>query len=344
MVRRGTGGDFSASDALHRIPLGSRLMTTAPAPLVFSSISDVERDVGIAKETLRVWERRYDFPRPQRDANGERVYPPDQVYKLTLVKRLLDQGYRPGKIMALDVAALGELGGKAPCGPAARGIDDPEIALCLSLLRAHQVAELRQRLTQAMLSMGLQRCVVELIAPLTTAIGIAWTQGQMAVFEEHLYSDMLQTVLRNAIVAASGERHDGQRQPRVLLTTVPQERHGLGLLMVEALLALEGAHCISLGVQTPLSDIVDAARTQGADIVALSFSGVSSPRAAVDNINELRLRLGAATEVWAGGGGVAMARRHLQPGTVLDLGSVGSAVARWRERHGDAAGDVPAAA
>jgi len=300
--------------------------------MVYSSISEVERDVGVAKETLRVWERRYGFPQPQRDPNGERVYPPDQVHKLTLVKRLIDQGYRPGKIMTLEVAALSELGGKPASGPAARGIDDPEIATCLELLRTHKMTELRQRLSQSMLTMGMKRCVIELIAPLTTAVGVAWSQGQMAVFEEHLYADMLQTVLRQAIVAATGQR-TAEQQPRVLLTTVPQERHNLGLLMAEALMALEGAHCISLGVQTPLNDIVDAVRAQGADIVALSFSGVTSPRAAVDNINELRTRLGDEAEVWAGGMGVAMARRHLQPGTVLDLLSIGPAIARWRSQH-----------
>jgi methanogenic corrinoid protein MtbC1 len=38
----------------------------------------------------------------------------------------------------------------------------------------------------------------------------------------------------------------------VLLTTLPGEPHGLGLLMAEAMLALEGCTCVSLGVQTPV--------------------------------------------------------------------------------------------
>ena len=41
--------------------------TEAPSLTVPSTISDVERDTGVAKETLRVWERRYDFPQPLRD-------------------------------------------------------------------------------------------------------------------------------------------------------------------------------------------------------------------------------------------------------------------------------------
>ena len=309
-------------------------MTTAISPAVLSSISDVERDIGVAKETLRVWERRYGFPQPQRDANGERVYPPDQVQRLSLVKRLLDQGYRPGKIMSLGTEELAELGAKPGASVLTRGLDDPEIRGCISLLRAHKISELRQRLSQSILLLGLQRCVTELIAPLTTAVGLAWARGEVAVFEEHLYSEMLQGVMRNAIFAATQQAGHAEATPRVLLTTVPQERHGLGLLMAEALLALEGAHCVSLGVQTPLGDIVEAAKAQRADIVALSFSGVTSPRAAVENVNELRSRLSEKAEVWAGGAGVEMARRHLSPGTVLDLAGIPGAIARWRAQNG----------
>src|SRR5271165_2475103 len=36
-------------------------------------IAAVERDTGLSKDTLRVWERRYRFPLPLRDTSGERV-------------------------------------------------------------------------------------------------------------------------------------------------------------------------------------------------------------------------------------------------------------------------------
>lgn len=312
-------------------------MPQPPAPLVLSSISDVERDVGIAKETLRVWERRYGFPQPQRDANGDRAYPPAQVLRLAQVKRLIDQGYRPGKIMALGTDALAELGSKAEPAVADTAQDAAEIGACIALIKAHKSAELRQRLAQSMLSMGLRRCVTELIGPLILAVGLAWANGEIAVFEEHLFSEMLQGVMRNAILAATQHDAYAQARPRILLTTMPQERHGLGLLMVEALLALEGAHCISLGVQTPLGEIVNAARAQSADIVALSFSGVASPRTALENINELRARLGEQVDVWAGGSGIQSARRQLLPGSILDLDGIAAALARWRARRAELA-------
>lgn len=63
-----------------------------PPPL---HITAVERDTGITKDTLRVWERRYGYPKPIRSAQGERLYPSAQVDELKLIQRLLSAGLRP---------------------------------------------------------------------------------------------------------------------------------------------------------------------------------------------------------------------------------------------------------
>ena len=38
------------------------------------NISAVERETGLSKDVLRMWERRYAFPKPGRDENGERQF------------------------------------------------------------------------------------------------------------------------------------------------------------------------------------------------------------------------------------------------------------------------------
>ena len=73
------------------------------------NIAAVERDTGIAKDTLRVWERRYGFPTPARDANGERLYAPEQVDKLRLIRRLLDHGRRPARIVGASADELARM-------------------------------------------------------------------------------------------------------------------------------------------------------------------------------------------------------------------------------------------
>ena len=73
------------------------------------NIAAVERETGLSKDVLRMWERRYGFPVPARDGHGERAYSADQVARLAQIKRLMDQGHRPGKLMALAPETLAEL-------------------------------------------------------------------------------------------------------------------------------------------------------------------------------------------------------------------------------------------
>lgn len=302
----------------------------SPALPITLSIAAVERDTGLSKDTLRVWERRYGFPLPQRDASGERAYTLDQVEKLRLIKRLMEAGHRPGRIVALDIAELqllsDQIADPAPRGrPAARLAD---LSGHVELLRRHDARALRAELTRLLLALGLGRFLTEVVAPLNTAIGDAWLRGQLEIFEEHLYTETMQIVLRQALAALPPGPDDG---PAVLLTTFPGEPHGLGLLMAEAMLALEGCRCTSLGVQTPLWDIVLAARAHRTNVVALSFTGCVNPNQVVDGLTELRAKLPAEVEIWAGGGAPVLHRRRVDgvlPLATLD--EVVPEVERWR--------------
>ena len=309
------------------------MKTSAISVTIPSTISEVERDTGLAKETLRVWERRYDFPRPERDSFGERVYPSEQVIKLRLIKRLIDLGYRPGKVIGHSTDELHALAQKASSSQqpeAARS--HPELQAYIDVCKSHQMEAFRRKLTQAMLVMGLKNFVINLVAPLTSLVGEAWACGQFAVFEEHLFAESVQIVLRSAVFSVPQANHgNGSPRPRVMLTTLPQERHGLGLLMAEAMFAAEGAHCIPLGVQTPLPDIVDGARAMQADIVALSFSSTMNPRQANDSLRELRARLPVQVEIWAGGSNSALRKRPPPQVKVCELADISSAVAEWRQ-------------
>jgi MerR family transcriptional regulator, light-induced transcriptional regulator len=70
------------------------------------SIAAVTCETGLSAYTLRVWERRYGFPQPMRDSAGHRLYPRAQVERLRQIKRLVDAGFRPGKIVDAARAAL----------------------------------------------------------------------------------------------------------------------------------------------------------------------------------------------------------------------------------------------
>ena len=294
------------------------------------SIAAVERDTGLSKDTLRVWERRYGFPSPERDAAGDRLYPPAQVARLHTIRRLMDAGHRPGRIVALAPEALQALVNAAPVAAIATDAAlTGEVEPCLALIAQHDVHKLRRALGQSVLRLGLVAFVTQLVAPLNTAVGEAWMQGRFQVFEEHLYTECVTGVLRHAIAGIAPP--PGRGAPRVLLTTVPQEAHGLGLLMVEALLALEGCHCLSLGPQTPLADIARAAQVHDADIVALSFTAVQSPQTVLAALRTLRRQLPPSIALWVGGQCPVLYQRPL-PGVlaVQAIESLPAEVARWR--------------
>lgn len=300
-----------------------------PATETALSISDVERDTGLPKDTLRVWERRYGFPHPVRDAFGERLYPAEQVERLRLITRLLNQGHRPGRVVPLALADLQGLVHDGLPAPSQASAGDPELQTCLELVKRHAITELRRALHQSALRLGLARFVIDVLGPLNTLVGEAWVRGQIQVFEEHLYTESVTAVLRGAIGGMGSAPVPAW--PRVLMTTFPQEQHGLGLLMAETLLALAGCDCVSLGVQTPVPEIVQAARANQAHIVALSFSTSMPGNQVLRGLRELRATLAPEIGIWAGGSHPALARLDLQGVTPMPrLDDIEPVLTLWR--------------
>ncbi|MBL0352781.1 MAG: MerR family transcriptional regulator [Candidatus Dechloromonas phosphoritropha] len=266
------------------------------------NIAAVERDTGLSKDVLRVWERRYGFPAPDRDDHGERSYPAEQVERLRLVKRLMDAGHRPGKLLSTPPEELNALAPRRPEPPAViSGATNPaDLGDLLALIKQHDGAAYQQAMQQRLARQGLDRFVQDTVAPLARRVGEAWEDGSVEVFEEHLFTEMTKRVLRQAIASLPG----GMRGPRIVLTSVPEEPHVLGLLMAEALFALEGAECIPLGTQMPLLEIARAAAAHRAEIVALSFSVAFPKRQIPGLLQQLRMVLPETVALWAGGGGV----------------------------------------
>ena len=292
-------------------------------------ISAVERETGLPKDTLRIWERRYGFPQPVRDSNGDRLYSTTQIERLRVVKRLVDQGMRPGKLLALPDHKLRELT-ETHRQPVLDEERQRQLERHLQLIKRHQGPDLKKMLGHQVMREGLRRFVTDTIAPLNLLIGEAWMRGEIEVFEEHLYTELAQTTLRNAITTL---QFSG-RPPKVLLTTFPNELHALGLLMVEAILASEAVDVVPLGTQLPLSSIAAAATAHRADVVGLSFSSSFHPALIVKGLQDLCPMLSGETAIWAGGSGMRSVRRPLQGVTVFsNLDELETAISAWREQR-----------
>lgn len=314
---------------------GSGVHLTADADTLYS-IAAVERDTGIPKDTLRVWERRYGFPRPGRDGFGERAYPRDQLEKLRLIKRLLDAGHRPGKLVDLDSDALARMGEprelrRRTSGRRAYSAEKRvSLKAYLTLIQSHDVEKLRRQLAQSQMQLGLARFVTDRVAPLSQMAGDAGLRDQLQIFAHRAFTESAKRVLYNAIGSMPAPPLNSA--PCVLLTTFSQESNGLGILMAEAMLALEACKCISLGVQTPIFDIAQAASVHRANIVVLSFSENSNPGDIIGGLEQLRQVLPTSLEIWVCGQCPALIRKPVQGVVAVPaLESLADELARWRK-------------
>ena len=298
------------------------------APLLLP-INAVERDTGVTRELLRMWERRYGFPHPLRDAQGDRVYPLDQIAKLRLMRQLIDAGFRPGKLVAFDVSEMETL--VRSQGKARYDISSELEAELMSILKARDPAMVRDYLSHQLIKMGLEHFVVDFLQHANFIIGDSWRRGLLEIHEEHLFTEQVQTLIRQAI----GNLREVKQAPRIMLTTPPGETHTLGMLMVEALLRLDDVDALCYGAQMPVQDVVTAVHKQKMNIVALSFSAACPVRNAIEYLEELRFRLPLAVDIWAGGGALRSTRRSIEAVQFFhDLSGIRQAAKTWRIAHG----------
>ena len=296
-----------------------------------TGVAEVERATGIPRATLRIWERRYGFPNPERDARGERFYDEAQIAKLRLIAVLVARGHRPSRIIDLPTEALRQLA--AEPGTALRVGGDHVL---IRLLQGLDAGALTGWLLQQLAANGLERFVVEIVPAASAQVGQAWACGQLQIHEEHLYTECLQQVLRTAMAALPPA--GAASRPRVLLATLPREQHGLGLLCAQALLALDGCACLPLGLNLPPAEVAAAARTWHPQAVALSFSQAYSTREFWPSLLEMRGQLAPEVMLWLGGRCAALTRPEVTalPGVqhLPELADLKPAVAALRAAAG----------
>ena len=261
------------------------------------SIRVASRLTGVSSDTLRMWERRYGFPKPERNESQVRVYTDADIERLVLIARALKAGYRSGEVIHRGSEELRSLLVTSASAEVDSDRRTPTIESLLNLLVQDNPDGLRDELRRSVALLGPKRFLTDVTAPLVEQVGIAWAAGRLAVRHEHLVSEVLSSKLR-LLLSAYDDRSSG---PVVLLATLSEEQHGLGLDMVALYLALEGATPRLLGVNTPPDQIAEAAVALSADVVGVSISEASDLALTEAHLRRLLSSLPTRIEVWVGG-------------------------------------------
>ncbi len=273
--------------------------------IIMFPIGAVERDTGIGRDTLRIWERRYGFPVPERNSKGERVYSDGQIKNLQLLKRLLDQGMRPGKVVGLKDSELNGLIHSMQ----SEQVEEPKNQACLNELiecvAYHKTHRFWELLELTLIQQGMKVFVIETIAPLVYMIGDKWAKGELKIFEEHFLTRQLTLFLDSVISKMPVNIHSSP----VLLTTLPGEPHSLGLLMLEGLLRERAVKVINLGTEVPMDQLILATQQYQITSILLSFSGAYNSNGLRAELIELAERLPDTISIYVGGSGVKRMRK-----------------------------------
>lgn len=292
------------------------------------SIGALARAADIPIATLRTWECRYGYPVPERKPSGHRVYPLSIVPRLRRVTEALARGYRAADVLSASDEELEELLRTIPATAAEISQGAADNREPLRAVERFDGKALKGALTADWARLGPVDFLECAVAPLLREVGDAWAEGRLDVAHEHFLSENIDDLLRSLRLPFD-ERTQG---PLVVLATLPDEPHALGLQMAALLLAVAGCRVCNLGANVPVDQIATHSKELNARAVAVSVSLARADRRTETHLGRLRSRLPRKIILVAGGQGAP--RSHRGVDVMPDLGTLHA----WGRRLAQQAG------
>ena len=267
------------------------------------SIGALSRAAGVPIETLRTWESRYGFPKPERRPSGHRLYPLESVARLKRIAQALAQGHRAGQVVTAsdgDLEALLDATVSAPRPTAMAGLADGiSMDEILTIVEAFDADRLTRTLLSDWARLGPLTFLETRVAPLIHLVGESWSAGRLEVRHEHFLSERLGDLLRSLRLPLE----ERARGAVVVLGSLPGETHSLGLQMAALVLAFAGCRVLFLGTEVPVAEVATLATDLGAGAVAVSASSATRGATTTGHIRRLRKALPRRVRLVVGGDG-----------------------------------------
>lgn len=212
------------------------------------TIKELETLSGIKSHTIRVWEQRYGFLKPERTATNIRTYTNEELKTLLTVALLNKYGYKISHIDGMPPGQRTEEALKLPMGEAR---DEWAVNALIGHMIDMDIAGFERLLNSHIREKGVGPTITTIVFHFLQKIGILWQTGRINPAHEHLVSNIIRQKLVAAIEALP--LPEGE-QPLFLLLLPEDEHHELGLLYVYYLLKSRGAPVMYLGASVPLKD------------------------------------------------------------------------------------------
>ena len=232
------------------------------------SIKELEHLSGVKAHTIRIWEQRYGILQPKRTETNIRFYDDNDLKTLLNIALLNEHGYKISKIAQMDGTQISH---------AVMSISTNErldfahqtSALLMAMVDLDEEA-FDKVMSTAILQLGFERTMQDLVYPFFHKIGILWQTGNINPAHEHFISNLVRQKL---IVAIDGQVLRRREQVSRYLLFLPEgELHELALLYMAYLLRSRHQQVLYLGQNLPFSDLLLAAKKYQPDYVCSVFT------------------------------------------------------------------------
>lgn len=213
------------------------------------TIKDLENLSGIKAHTLRIWEQRYNFLKPERTFTNIRYYSNNELKTILNIALLNKYGY---KVSHIDKMSGDEIRDKV----LTLNQQEAQQERIVNELVQHMVdldtKAFEETLSSYILSRGIERTITQIIFKYLEKIGILWLTNHINPAQEHLVTNIIRQKL---IVGIEGVSSPLKVNKTILLFLPEAEYHEMGLLFMYYLLKSRGIEVIYLGTNVPLADV-----------------------------------------------------------------------------------------
>jgi DNA-binding transcriptional MerR regulator len=213
------------------------------------TIKDLELLSGIKSHTIRIWEQRYTFLKPQRTDTNIRYYTNDELKMLLNIALLNKYGF---KISHIDRMSTPEMRDKIASLTQSQAQQERAINDLIHNMVDVKIEEFELLLDGHISTKGIEKTITQIIFPFLERIGILWLTNHINPAQEHLVTNIIRQKL---IVGIDGVVSHISSSKSMLLFLPEGEHHELGLLFMYYLLKSRGIKVIYLGANVPMKDV-----------------------------------------------------------------------------------------
>ncbi|MBL7739714.1 MAG: MerR family transcriptional regulator [Chitinophagaceae bacterium] len=230
------------------------------------TIKDLENISGIKAHTIRIWEQRYGFLKPQRTETNIRHYCNEELKIILNIALLNKNGY---KISQIDKMCQQEICSKILELQSASAIQERVVNELIKDMVDLKIHDFERTLSHYILEHGIEQGVKEIIFPFLEKIGILWQTGHIMPAQEHFVT----SIIRQKLIVAIDGVPISDNGKTCLLFLPEGEHHELGLLFLHFLLKSHGEKVVYLGANVPTRDVHSIVETLQPDMAFIHLTG-----------------------------------------------------------------------